>query len=151
MYGWWLDRGGLEQAEPARQSRTRSRSSSVGSTSGSRWPPTSCPSRFSAALIAIGFGATRSSSIEGASSRSSARAPSCSPAFQSRISSFTCGPDDVRVDADAADAAELEERHDQVVVARVEVEAGLDDVPRLLEIVVRLLDAADVLDLGELA
>ena len=57
--------------------------------------------------------------------------------------------DDVRVHADAADAAELEERQDQVVVARVEVEAGLDDVLRLREVVVRLLDAADVLDLGQ--
>ena len=37
------------------------------------------------------------------------------------------------VHADAADAANLEEREDQVVVARVEVEAGLlDDAPRLL-------------------
>ena len=58
--------------------------------------------------------------------------------------------DDVRVHADAADAAELEERQDEVVVARVEIEAELDDPARLLEIVVRLLHGADVLDLGEL-
>ena len=44
------------------------------------------------------------------------------------------GADDVRVDADAADSAELEEREDQVVVARVEVEPELDDAPRLLEV-----------------
>ena len=40
-------------------------------------------------------------------------------------------PDDVRVDADAAHAPELEERQEQVVVARVQVEPGLDDVLRL--------------------
>ena len=39
--------------------------------------------------------------------------------------------DDVRVDADAAHAAELEEREDEIVVARVQVEAELDDRPRL--------------------
>ena len=39
----------------SRQPRTASRSSSVASTSGSRRPPTSWPSRFSAHLIAIGF------------------------------------------------------------------------------------------------
>ena len=59
-------------------------------------------------------------------------------------------PDHVRVHADAADAAELEEGQDQVVVAGVEVEPGLDDVPRLPQVVVRLLDGADVLDLGQL-
>src|ERR687898_2109102 len=62
---------------------------------------------------------------------------------------FHLGPDDVRVDADAAPPAELEERQDQVVVARVEVEPGRDDVPRLGQVVVRLLDTADILDLGE--
>jgi hypothetical protein len=46
----------------ARQLRTRSTSSGVASTSGSRRPPMSWPSRLSAALIAIGFGATLSSS-----------------------------------------------------------------------------------------
>ena len=60
-------------------------------------------------------------------------------------------PDDVRVHADAADAAELEERQDQVVVAGVEVEPGLDDVLRLREVVVGLLDRRDVLDRGQLA
>src|SRR5829696_3940550 len=48
-------------------------------------------------------------------------------------------PHDVGVDADAADAAELEERQDQVVVAGVEIEAEGDDPARLLEIRVRLL------------
>ena len=48
-------------------------------------------------------------------------------------------------------AADLEERVDEVVVARVEVEAGLlDDEARLDEIVVRLLDGSHRLDLGEL-
>src|SRR5204863_115846 len=46
---------------------------------------------------------------------------------------------DVRVDADTADAAEAEERKDEDVVAGVEVEAHLEDPPRLLEVVVRLL------------
>ena len=58
--------------------------------------------------------------------------------------------DDVRVHADAADSAELEERQDQVVVACIEVEAELDDRARLLEVVVRLLDRADVRDLRKL-
>src|SRR3954469_17813771 len=49
--------------------------------------------------------------------------------------------DDMSVNADAADAAELEEREDEVVVAGVEIEAGLpDDPPRLGEITIRLLD-----------
>ena len=56
----------------------------------------------------------------------------------------------MRVDADPADPAELEEGLDQVVVAGVEVEARLDDVPRLREVVVRLLDRAHRRDLGEL-
>ena len=46
------------------------------------------------------------------------------------------------VDADAADAAELEEGPQQHVVARVQVEAPRDDVPRLVEIVVACLTAA---------
>src|SRR5439155_7643328 len=48
------------------------------------------------------------------------------------------------------DAPELEEREDEVVVPGVEVEPELDDPPCLLEIVVRLLHRADVLDLAEL-
>ena len=47
-------------------------------------------------------------------------------------------------------AAELEEREDEVVVARVEVEAEAGNAPRLLEVVVRLLHRADVLDLRQL-
>ena len=60
-------------------------------------------------------------------------------------------PDHVRVHADAAHAAELEERQDEVVVAGVELEAELDDLPSLLEVVVRLLDRDDVRDPRELA
>src|SRR6266699_524611 len=56
---------------------------------------------------------------------------------------------DVRVHADAADAAELEKRLDQVVIAGIEVEAGGNDVSGLGEIVVRLLDGANGRDLGE--
>ena len=56
----------------------------------------------------------------------------------------------MRVDADAADPADLEEREDEVVVARVEVEAGRDDVARGVEARLRLLHAAHVRDLGEL-
>ena len=61
-------------------------------------------------------------------------------------------PPDVRVHADAADAAELEEREDEVVVARVEVEA---EARRCAAPASRssfaCLTAPDVLDLGELA
>src|SRR6185437_11109503 len=46
----------------SRHPRTRSSSSSVGSTSGSRYPPTGCPSSRRAALIGIGFVVTASSS-----------------------------------------------------------------------------------------
>ena len=120
------------------------------STSGRRWPPTSWPRRFSAHLIAIGFATTRSRSIDGASSSSSARAPSTSPSRIAPHHLLHLRPDDVRVDADAAEAAELEEREDEVVVARVEIEAELDDRARLLEIGVRLLDRADGRDLREL-
>ncbi len=43
-----------------------------------------------------------------------------------------------------------EEREDEVVVARVEVEAEAGNAPRLLEIVVRLFHRAHVLDLRKL-
>ena len=60
-------------------------------------------------------------------------------------------PGDVRVDADAADAPELQEREDQVVVARVQVEPRvLDDAARLVEVVVCLLDCFDGRDLRQL-
>src|SRR6266550_4433746 len=60
-------------------------------------------------------------------------------------------PDDVRVDANTADSAELEEGEDQVVVPRVEIEVGLgDDAPRLGEVVIRLLDRANGRDSSEL-
>jgi hypothetical protein len=58
-------------------------------------------------------------------------------------------PDHVCVDADAAAAADLEERIDDVVVARIEVETELDDPPRLFGVRVRLLDRGHVRDLGE--
>ena len=76
----------------SRQPLIASRSSSVASTSGRRRPPTSWPISASAALIAIGFVVTRSRSIAGRSSSSSARAPSRSPARKRRTSSATCGP-----------------------------------------------------------
>ena len=59
------------------------------------------------------------------------------------------GPDEVRVDADATDPAELEEREEQLVVARVELEPQIDDLPRLLQVVPRLLDPHDA-DAGQL-
>src|SRR6266508_3747808 len=53
-------------------------------------------------------------------------------------------PHDVRVHTNTADPAKLEERQDQDVVPRVEVEVGLrDDAPRLGEVVIRLLDGPD--------
>jgi hypothetical protein len=54
------------------------------------------------------------------------------------------------VHADPAEPPELEERLDQVVVARVQVEAELDDPARLVEVAVRLLDRRDGRDLREL-
>src|SRR5947207_1223748 len=60
-------------------------------------------------------------------------------------------PDDVRVHANAADTAELEEREHEVVVPRIEVELGLgDDAARLADVVIRLFDGTDGGDLGEL-
>src|SRR5438270_12951176 len=48
-------------------------------------------------------------------------------------------PGDVRVDADPADASELEERQDEVVVPRIQVELSLvDDAPPLAEVRRRL-------------
>src|SRR6478736_4377389 len=59
--------------------------------------------------------------------------------------------DDMRVHKNATDGGELEERVDQVVVPRVEIELGLgDDAPRLGEVVIRLLDGPDAGHLGEL-
>ena len=59
-------------------------------------------------------------------------------------------PDEVRVDADATDPSELQERLDEVVVSGVEVEAcPLDDVSRLGRIGGRLLDGGDRRDLRE--
>ena len=52
--------------------------------------------------------------------------------------------DDVGVHADAAEPAELDEGQHEVVVARVEVEPELDDVPGLVEVGVGLLDRLDV-------
>ena len=90
------------------------------------------------------------SSIAGRSSSSSARAPSTSPSRYRVIISFTRRPDDVRVDADAADAADLEERKHEVVVAGVEVEAARRRCAALRRgRRLRLLDGADVRDLGE--
>src|SRR5919201_1812407 len=61
------------------------------------------------------------------------------------------GSDDVRVHADAADATELEEGKDEVVVPRVQVEIGLpDDSSRLDQVVIRLLDRPDGRNVGEL-
>src|SRR6266545_7459722 len=60
-------------------------------------------------------------------------------------------PDDVRVNADTADAPELEEWEDEIVVPRVEVEVGFpDNATGLDEVVIRLLDRPDGRDLGQL-
>ena len=53
---------GLSTPARSRQARILSSSCSVGSTIGRRWPPTSWPSRLSAALIAIGLVVTLSRS-----------------------------------------------------------------------------------------
>src|SRR5919204_2402656 len=59
--------------------------------------------------------------------------------------------DDMGVDAHSADPSRLEQRKDDVVVPRVEVEIGLrDDPSRLDNVVIRLLDRPDGRDLGEL-
>ena len=42
-------------------------------------------------------------------------------------------PDEVGEDEDAPDAADLEEREDQIVVPGIEVEPEVDDSPRLLD------------------
>src|SRR5438552_9015866 len=59
-----------------RQARTCATSSSSASTSGRRRPPTSCPSRFSAALIAIGFETILRRSYAGAIASFTSRARS---------------------------------------------------------------------------
>src|SRR5438067_5982764 len=51
---------------------------------------------------------------------------------------------DVRVNTDAADASELQEGQDEVVVPRIQIELGLvDDAPRLDEVVIRLFDGSN--------
>src|SRR6188508_1556039 len=57
--------------------------------------------------------------------------------------------DDMRVHAHAADPADLEERQDEIVVARVEVEPARDHVARRVEAGLCLLHGADVRDLRE--
>ena len=57
--------------------------------------------------------------------------------------------DDVGVDEDAADSAQLEERLQQVAVARIELEPRRDDVPCLASIRMGLLHRPDVRDLGQ--
>ena len=52
--------------------------------------------------------------------------------------------------AHAPHAPELEEREQQVVVARVQVEPELDDPPGLVEVGVGLLDRGDRGNLGQL-
>ena len=59
-------------------------------------------------------------------------------------------PDDMRVHADAAEAADLEEREDDVVVARIQVETELDDRSSLLDVGIRLLDGPHGRNLGQL-
>src|SRR5256885_11526365 len=62
------------------------------------------------------------------------------------------GTGDVRVHADTADAPDLEERQDEGIVPRVEIELGVvDDAPRPGEVVIRLLDRTNGRDAGELA
>ena len=57
--------------------------------------------------------------------------------------------DEMGVHAHAAHSSDLEEALHEVVVTRIEVEPGGDDVPRLLEIVICLLHCAHGLDLRE--
>ena len=99
------------------------RSAAVASISGSLRPPTRCPSRASAVLIGIGLTVTDRASSSGASS--------CVPrvglvdlARRDEVAQLDeARPDEMRGDADAAAAAELEERQHEVVVARVERES----------------------------
>ena len=56
----------------------------------------------------------------------------------------------MRMHADSAHAAELEEREHEIVVTGVEIEAELDDRTRLLQIRVRLLHRPYRRKLGEL-
>src|ERR671937_1847109 len=59
-------------------------------------------------------------------------------------------PSDVGVHTNAADTSELEERQDEDVVPRVEVQLGVvDDSARLDEVVIRLFDRTNGRDLGE--
>ena len=100
-------------------------------------------------MIAIGFVTTRRSSIAGwrlgfepLRALGVALAEEADQLLHLR-------PDYVRVDADAAHAAELEEGQDEVVVAGVQVELGLgEDRAGLVEVGVRLLDSLHVRDLA---
>ena len=67
----------------------------------------------------------------GAAPRRSRGRRSSSPSTKRRSPLLHPRADDVRVDADAADPPNLEEREDEVVVAGVEVETAGDDVARL--------------------
>ncbi len=74
-----------------------------------------------------------------------------SPSLKRVTSSLHLGPDEVRVDEDAAHRPQLEEREQEVVVARIEREVRLGEDPAgLAGVGRRLLDCGDVRDLGEL-
>ena len=128
--------------------RTCASSDSSTSTSGSRTPPTSKPSRSRAALTVVGAGGDEERPVDvlGARGRSPASARCRRPA-RPRSSSFICSPTRCERHGDASGAADLGERAQQVVVAGVEGEPGVfDDPPRLLHVRVGLLDADDVVD-----
>ena len=100
-------------------------------------------------MIAIGLTTTRRRSIDGAQLLGRAHAPVDVSGSVPAHHLLHLRADDVRVDAHPAHTAELEEREDEIVVARVEVEAELDDRASLLEIGVRLLHRAYSRDLDE--
>ena len=120
------------------------RSAALASTSGSRSPPTRCPSSASAALIGIGLIVTDSASSSGRE-LGVARGRLVDLAGGDEVAEpANLAADEVRGDADAAAAADLEERQQEVVVARVQRQPGLDDRPCLVVVGRRLLDGDHV-------
>ena len=125
---------------PQGAERSTARCSSVASTSGSRGAPTRSPSELERRLERDGIGRHRRAPRRRPPARDRARARRRSRRPRRGRTCAACPADEVRGDADAADAAQLEERREQVVVAGVEHEPGVEDRARLVEVGRRLLD-----------
>ena len=127
-----LDAGGLEQLEPLEAAADRLALVLGRVDERQPRPPTSCPSRLSAHLIAIGFADDLEQIVCRPRARGRSRAhPRRRPTRTRRTCSFTRGPTTCVCTQTPPTPPSSRNGWSDVVVARVEVEPELDDVPRL--------------------